>query len=287
MAYLLKYDSIHGRLPHSVTVVAQDKSLQVAGLSITTSHCKTPGEIDWSLSGAEYIIESSGKFLSLAQTTPHLASGAKKVVIAAPSPDAPLFVYGVNHEAIQSSMDVISNSSCNTNCLALLCKVLNEEFGIVEGLMTTVHAITGTQMTVDSPCTKDRRRGRMASQNISPTTTGAAKSVAKVIPSLAGKMTGIAFRVPTPNVCIVDLTVKLVTPTSYDQVMAALEKWSKSTLDGLLAVSHENLVSSDLIGDSRSCVVDAGAGMALNETFMKFVCWTDNEHAYSYRLVDM
>ena len=285
MAYLLTYDSVHGKLSLPVTVDLGN--ITVNGSRINTSHHKTPGEIDWSQSGAEYIVESSGKFLSLSQTNPHLNSGPRRVIIAAPSPDAPLFVYGVNHKDLKGDMTVISNASCNTNCLALLSKVLDQEFGIVEGLMTTIHSITGTQMTVDGPCTKDRRRGRMASENIVPTTTGAAKSVAKVIPALKGKMTGIAIRVPTRNVCLVDLTVKLARPTSYENAISQLEKWGQDSMNGLLGVTHDPIVSSDIIGDSRTCVVDVGAGMALNETFMKFVCWTDNEFAYSHRLLDM
>ncbi|KAI8914408.1 glyceraldehyde-3-phosphate dehydrogenase 1 [Gorgonomyces haynaldii] len=284
MVYLTKYDTVHGRFQG--TVDSEDGCLVVNGHKITVSSEKEPSNIPWS---GEYVSECTGVFLTKEKCQGHLTAGAKKVAIAAPpKDDTPLFVCGVNLEEYRPEMEIVSNSSCNTNCLAILCKVLEQEFGIQEGLMTTVHSLTGTQAVVDSSCARDKRRGRCASANVSPTTTGAAKSVAKVIPSLKGKMNGLAFRVPTIDVCIIDLTVKLLKPTSIDEIVDKITMYQDlPELKGLLGFTRDEIVSSDVIGNPLSCLFDVGASIALSDTFFKLICWTDNEHAYSNRMLDL
>ncbi|KAK6123889.1 hypothetical protein DH2020_042380 [Rehmannia glutinosa] len=248
---------------------------------------KDPAEIPWGDYGAEYVVESSGVFTTVEKASAHKKGGAKKVVISAPSADAPMFVVGVNENTYKPSMDVVSNASCTTNCLAPLAKVVHEEFGIVEGLMTTVHATTATQKTVDGPSMKDWRGGRGAGQNIIPSSTGAAKAVGKVLPELNGKLTGMAFRVPTPNVSVVDLTCRLDKSASYDDVKAAIKYASEGPLKGILGYTDEDVVSNDFVGDSRSSIFDAKAGIGLSKSFMKLVSWYDNEWGYSNRVLDL
>eukprot|EP00842_Homolaphlyctis_polyrhiza_P001569 jgi/Hompol1/2412/HPOL_005991-RA len=285
IAYLLKYDSTHGRFKGHVEV--KDGKLFVNGNAITVSACKDPKDIPWAAAGAEYIVESTGFFTTTDKAAAHLQAGAKKVIISAPSNDAPMFVMGVNHEKYDPSINVLSNASCTTNCLAPLAKVVNDEFGIVEGLMTTVHSVTATQKTVDGPSGKDWRAGRGASQNIIPASTGAAKAVGKVIPALNGKVTGMAFRVSTADVSVVDLTVKLAKPAKYDEIVAAIKKHADGPLKGILGYTEEEVVSSDFISDTHSSVFDIKAGIALNDTFVKLVSWYDNEYGYSHRVVDL
>ncbi|KAG0492558.1 hypothetical protein HPP92_005956 [Vanilla planifolia] len=247
---------------------------------------REPGEIPWGNYGAEYVVES-GVFTTIDKASAHLKGGAKKVVISAPSADAPMFVVGVNEKMYQTSMHIVSNASCTTNCLAPLAKVVHEEFGIVEGLMTTVHATTATQKTVDAPSKKDWRGGRGAGQNIIPSSTGAAKAVGKVLPELNGKLTGMAFRVPTPNVSVVDLTCRLEKDASYENVKAAIRFASESSLKGILGYTDEDVVSNDFVGDSRSSIFDAKAGIGLSSSFVKLVAWYDNEWGYSNRVLDL
>jgi glyceraldehyde 3-phosphate dehydrogenase len=283
--YLIKYDTVHGRFPFPIEL--KDGKLIVKGREIIVSFENEPKMINWKLGGADIVCDSSGVFLTKDLLSGHLLTAKKVVLAAPPKDDIPLFVLGANQGDYDNSMDIISNSSCNTNCLALMCKVLDNEFGIVEGLMTTVHAITGTQETVDGPCKKDRRRGRSAAYNIVPSTTGSAKSVAKVLPKLKGKMNGMAFRVPAVDMCVVDLTVKLEKSTSYEEVVEKMKEYANGKLKGLLRVTEDAIVSSDLIGDPSSCVFDVQAGIALNDRFMKLIAWTDNEYAYSTRMVDL
>lgn len=285
LLYLTKYDSVHGRFPFEITV--KGDRLVVQGKEIVVSFESAPERVNWKLGGAEVVCDSSGKFLTRETLSGHLKTARKVVLAAPPKDDIPLFVIGVNEHQIEPSMDIVSNSSCNTNCLALMCKVLDKEFGIEEALMTTVHAITGTQETVDGPCKKDRRRGRSAAYNIVPSTTGSAKSVAKVLPQLKGKMNGMAFRVPAIDMCVVDLTVKLSTNTTFEQVVRKMKEYEAQDLKGFLRVIEDEIVSSDLIGDSSSCIFDVKASIALNGSFMKLIAWTDNEYAYSSRMVDM
>ena len=285
MVYMLQYDSTHGRFPG--TIETKNDCLVVNGKTIKVFCCRNPKEIQWGSVGADYIVESTGVFTSIADASAHLEGGAKKVIITAPSNDAPMFVMGVNHETYTSDLNIISNASCTTNCLAPLAKVIHENFGIIEGLMTTVHAVTATQKTVDGPSAKDWRAGRGAIQNIIPSSTGAAKAVGKVIPALSGKLTGMAFRVPNPDVSVVDLTCRLERPASYDAIKAAIKRASETTLKGILGYTEDEVISNDFLGDSRSSIFDAKAGISLNDNFVKLVSWYDNEYGYSSRVVDL
>ena len=285
MAYMLKYDSTHGAFKGTVEV--KDGNLVVNGKTIRVTAVKNPAELKWDAVGAEYVVESTGLFTDTEKAKAHLAAGAKKVVISAPSKDAPMFVMGVNNKKYTKDMSVVSNASCTTNCLAPLAKVINDKFGIVEGLMTTVHATTATQKTVDGPSMKDWRGGRSASTNIIPSSTGAAKAVGKVIPELNGKLTGMAFRVPTTNVSVVDLTVKLAKPAKYDEVKAAIKEASETYLKGILGYTEDSVVSTESNGDSRTSIFDAEAGIPLSDTFMKLVSWYDNEWGYSNKVADL
>ena len=285
MAYMLKYDSTHGAFKGTVDV--KDGNLVVNGKTIRVTAVKNPAELKWDAVGAEYVVESTGLFTDTEKAKAHLTAGAKKVIISAPSKDAPMFVMGVNNKKYTKDMSVVSNASCTTNCLAPLAKVINDKFGIVEGLMTTVHATTATQKTVDGPSMKDWRGGRSASTNIIPSSTGAAKAVGKVIPELNGKLTGMAFRVPTTNVSVVDLTVKLAKPAKYDEVKAAIKEASETYLKGILGYTEDSVVSTDFNGDSRTSIFDAEAGIPLTDTFMKLVSWYDNEWGYSNKVADL
>lgn len=285
MAYMFKYDSTHGRFDGEVEV--KDGKLVVNGHAIQVFGCRDPAEIGWASSGAEIIVESTGVFTLKEAASKHLKAGAKKVVISAPSKDAPMFVCGVNEQTYTPDLDIISNASCTTNCLAPLAHVINEKYGIEEGLMTTVHATTATQKTVDGPSGKDWRGGRSASTNIIPSSTGAAKAVGKVIPELNGKLTGMSFRVPTTDVSVVDLTVRLVKETTYDDIKATIKAASEDSMKGILEYTEEAVVSTDFIHNSASCVFDASAGIMLNSKFCKLVAWYDNEWGYSNRVVDL
>jgi glyceraldehyde 3-phosphate dehydrogenase len=286
MAYMLKYDTVHGGFKGTVGV--KDGHLVVNGKTIRVTAEKDPANLKWGEVGADYVIESTGLFLSRDKAEAHLKAGAKRVIMSAPSKDeTPMFVYGVNHKNYKKEMDMISNASCTTNCLAPVTKVLNDNFGIIEGLMTTVHATTATQKTVDGPSAKDWRGGRAAAGNIIPSSTGAAKAVTKVIPELKGKLTGMAFRVPTLNVSVVDLTCRLEKGTDYEGIKAAMKKASENELKGVLGYTEDEVVSSDFIGDSRTSIFDAKAGIMLNANFVKIVAWYDNEWGYSSKLLDM
>ncbi|NLT97652.1 MAG: type I glyceraldehyde-3-phosphate dehydrogenase [Christensenellaceae bacterium] len=285
MVYMLTYDTVHGRFKGTATY--KDGAIVVNGKEIAVYACMNPAEIPWSACGAEYIVESTGVFTTTEKASAHFAGGAKKVVISAPSADAPMFVMGVNHETYTPDMKVVSNASCTTNCLAPLAKVIDDNFGIIEGLMTTVHATTATQKTVDGPSKKDWRGGRAAAANIIPSSTGAAKAVGKVIPKLNGKLTGMAFRVPTVDVSVVDLTVRLEKPTTYDEIKAAVKKASEGELAGILGYTEDQVVSSDFIGDPRTSIFDAGAGIMLSPTFVKLISWYDNEWGYSCKVLDL
>ena len=285
LAYLLKYDSVHGTCDASVEV--KDGNLIVDNNIIRITAERDPKQISWDSIDTDIVAECTGIFTSLEKAQSHIDGGAKKVVISAPSPDAPMFVMGVNHNDVKASDLIVSNASCTTNCLAPVAKVLHDEFGISDALMTTVHATTATQFTVDGPSKKDFRGGRSSLLNIMPASTGAAKAVTKVIPSLAGKITGMAFRVPTANVSVVDLTVKLDTETSYDKVMEALKSASENELNGVLGFTKDLVVSQDFIGDARTSIVDYNAGIELNSTFFKIVTWYDNEAGYSNKLIDL
>ncbi|HHX71612.1 MAG TPA: type I glyceraldehyde-3-phosphate dehydrogenase [Clostridiales bacterium] len=285
IAYMLKYDTVHGRFNGEVS--SDGDNLVVNGKKIPCFSCKDPAEIPWGEVGAEYVLESTGFFTTTEKASAHLKAGAKKVVISAPSADAPMFVMGVNHNEYKSDMDIVSNASCTTNCLAPLAKVIHDNFGIVDGLMTTVHAVTNTQKTNDAPSAKDWRGGRAAYSNIIPSSTGAAKAVGKVIPSLDKKLTGMSFRVPTLNVSVVDLTVNLAKPATYDELCAAIKKASENEMKGILGYTDEDVVSSDFIGDPRTSIFDAKAGIALTDTFVKLVSWYDNEWGYSNKALDL
>ena len=285
LAYLLKYDSVHGTCNANVEI--NNGHLVVDGNKIRISAERDPKQIGWNSIGVDVALECTGIFTSLEKAQSHIDGGAKKVVISAPSPDAPMFVMGVNHNEVKSDQTIVSNASCTTNCLAPLAKVLNDKFGIAEALMTTVHATTATQFTVDGPSKKDYRGGRSALVNIMPASTGAAKAVTKVIPSLVGKITGMAFRVPTANVSVVDLTVKLNSKTSYSEVMNELKRASENELNGILGFTEDLVVSQDFIGDARTSIVDANAGIELNDTFFKIISWYDNEAGYSDKLIDL
>ena len=285
-AYMLKYDSVHGAFKG--TIEHSDEGIVVNGKLVKAFALRNPEEIPWGEIGADYVCESTGIFTQTEKAKAHLAGGAKKVIISAPSPDAPMFVVGVNHENYDAANnDIVSNASCTTNCLAPLAKIIDENFGIKEGLMTTVHATTATQKCVDGPSAKDWRGGRAAANNIIPSSTGAAKAVGKVLPHLNGKLTGMAFRVPTLDVSVVDLTVNLNKEASYDDIKAAIKNASEGPLKGVLGYTEEDLVSLDFIHDSRSSIFDAKAGIALSSTFVKVVSWYDNEWGYSNRLVDL
>jgi glyceraldehyde 3-phosphate dehydrogenase len=286
IAYMLKYDSTHGIFKGEVSV--EDGKLVVNGKKIRVTQVKEPSQLKWDEVGAEYVVESTGLFLDKVKCQGHLDAGAKKVIMSAPSKDdTPMFVMGVNHTTYTPDMNFVSNASCTTNCLAPITKVLHDNFGIVEGLMTTVHATTATQKTVDGPSMKDWRGGRGAGQNIIPSSTGAAKAVTKVIPSLKGKLTGMAFRVPTPNVSVVDLTCRLEKPAPYAAICAAMKAASEGELKGILGYTEDAVVSSDFMGDSRTSIFDAGAGIGLNDYFVKVVSWYDNEWGYSAKVVDL
>jgi len=285
MVYMFKYDSTHGRFKGEIS--HQDGHLVVNGNHIQVFMERDPTQIPWGKVGAEYVVEATGVFTTVDKCGAHLAGGAKKVIITAPSADAPMFVVGVNEHTYKSDIKVLSNASCTTNCLAPLAKVINDQFGIVEGLMTTVHSYTATQKTVDGPSGKDWRGGRTAATNIIPSSTGAAKAVGKVIPELNGKLTGMAFRVPTADVSVVDLTVRLAKPAKYDDIKAAIKKASENELKGILGYTEDEVVSTDFIGDSHSSIFDALAGISLNDNFVKLVSWYDNEFGYSCRVVDL
>lgn len=285
MVYMFKYDSTHGRF--NGTVEAKDGCLVVNGNKIAVFQERDPKAIPWAKAGAEYVVESTGVFTTIEKASFHLEGGAKKVIISAPSADAPMFVCGVNLEAYDKSMKVVSNASCTTNCLAPLAKVIHDNFEIVEGLMTTVHATTATQKTVDGPSGKLWRDGRGAAQNIIPAATGAAKAVGKVIPALNGKLTGMAFRVPTPNVSVVDLTVRLAKPAPYDQIKAKVREAANGPMKGILDYTEDQVVSTDFVGDCHSSIFDAAAGISLNDNFVKLISWYDNEYGYSNRVVDL
>lgn len=285
MVYLTKYDSTHGRF--NGTVEAKDGKLVVNGKEVTVFACRNPEEIQWGAAGADYVVESTGVFTLTEKASLHLKGGAKKVIISAPSKDAPTFVVGVNLDKYDPSMKVVSNASCTTNCLAPLAKVINDKFGIVEGLMTTCHATTATQKTVDGPSGKDWRSGRGAGQNIIPASTGAAKAVTLVIPELKGKLTGMSFRVPTPDVSVVDLTCRLAKEATYEDIKKAVKDASEGELKGILGYTEDAVVSCDFTSDKRSSIFDAAAGIALNSTFVKLISWYDNEFGYSNRVLDL
>jgi glyceraldehyde 3-phosphate dehydrogenase len=283
--YMLKYDTVHGRFDG--TVKAGDGEIIVNGNSIKSFAERDPANIKWGDVGVDYVVESTGVFTTLDTAAKHIEGGAKKVVISAPSADAPMFVMGVNEEKYDSSMNIVSNASCTTNCLAPLAKVVHSNFEIVQGLMTTVHAVTATQQTVDGPSVKDWRGGRGASFNIIPSSTGAAKAVGKVIPSLNGLLTGMSFRVPTADVSVVDLTIRLGKPASYDAIIDKLREAADGPMKGVLAVTDDDVVSSDFITDPHSSIVDVKAGIALSDDFVKLVSWYDNEWGYSNRCVNL
>lgn len=286
MAYMLKYDSTHGRF--NGTVEVKDGNLVVNGKTIRVTAEKDPANLKWNEVGAEVIIESTGLFLTQESAGKHIAAGAKKVVLSAPAKDdTPTFVMGVNHKELKADQNIVSNASCTTNCLAPIAKVLNDKFGIIEGLMSTIHAVTATQKTVDGPSAKDWRGGRGAYQNIIPSSTGAAKAVALVIPALKGKLTGMSFRVPVPDVSVVDLVVRLDKAASYEDIKAAMKEASEGELKGILGYTEDDVVSQDFLTDARTSIFDAKAGIALNDNFVKVVSWYDNEWGYSNKLIDL
>jgi len=285
MAYMLRYDTVHGQFKGTIEV--KDGMLVVNGNAIRVTAEKDPANLKWNEVDAEYVVESTGLFLTKEKAQAHINAGAKRVVMSAPSKDdTPMFVYGVNHKSYKGE-NMISNASCTTNCLAPVAKVLNDKFGIVEGLMTTVHSTTATQKTVDGPSAKDWRGGRAASANIIPSSTGAAKAVGKVIPQLNGKLTGMSFRVPTVNVSVVDLTCRIEKAASYDDVKAAMKEASEGEMKGVLGYTEDSVVSSDFIGDSRTSIFDANAGISLSPNFVKVVSWYDNEWGYSCKILEM
>ena len=286
LAYMLKYDTMHGQFEG--TVSATESAIVVNGKEIPIYAKRDPAEIPWGQLGAEYVVESTGLFLTKEKSEAHLKAGAKKVIMSAPSKDdTPMFVCGVNLDKYTTDMNFVSNASCTTNCLAPIAKVLNDNFGITDGLMTTVHSTTATQKTVDGPSMKDWRGGRAASGNIIPSSTGAAKAVGKVIPELNGKLTGMSMRVPTLDVSVVDLTVNLAKPAKYDEICAAMKEASEGELKGILGYTDEAVVSADFLGDARTSIFDAGAGIALTDTFVKVVSWYDNEIGYSNKVLEL
>ncbi|PAA57690.1 hypothetical protein BOX15_Mlig029440g2 [Macrostomum lignano] len=286
MVYMFKYDSTHGRFKG--TVEAKDGKLVVNGSPIAVHNERDPAAIPWDASGAEYVVESTGVFTTVAKAQVHIKGSVRKVIISAPSADAPMYVMGVNEDSYDpAGSKVVSNASCTTNCLAPLAKVINNEFGILEGLMTTIHSYTATQKIVDGPSGKQWRDGRGAGQNIIPAATGAAKAVGKVIPSLNGKLTGMAFRVPTADVSVVDLVCRLAKPAKYDEIKAVVKAAAEGPMKGYLAYTEDQVVSSDFVGDENSSIFDAGAGIQLNDNFVKLVAWYDNEFGYSCRVIDL
>lgn len=285
MVYMTKYDTMHGRFDGEVST--DGDKLVVNGKAINVSACMNPEEIPWAKWGVDYVVESTGVFTTVDKASAHLKAGAKKVVISAPSKDAPMFVMGVNQEKYTKDMDIVSNASCTTNCLAPLAKVINDNFGIADGLMTTIHSTTATQKTVDGPSKKDWRGGRAAAGNIIPSSTGAAKAVGKVIPELNGKLTGMSFRVPTPNVSVVDLTARLEKPATYAQICDAIKAAAEGELKGVLGYTEDAVVSTDFNGEVLTSVFDAKAGIALNDNFVKLVAWYDNEVGYSNKVLDL
>ncbi|MBT8316581.1 MAG: type I glyceraldehyde-3-phosphate dehydrogenase [Lutibacter sp.] len=285
LAYLLKYDSVHGQFDGTIEV--KNGNLVVNGNEIRVSAERNPEDLKWDAVGAEVVLDCTGIFTNLEGAQKHITAGAKKVAISAPSADAPMFVMGVNHKNITAADTIVSNASCTTNCLAPIAKVINDKFGIVEGLMTTVHAATATQFTVDGPSKKDFRLGRASLNNIVPASTGAAKAVGKVIPELNGKLTGMAFRVPTVDVSVVDLTVRLEKGASFEEVKAAIKDASENELKGILGYTEEGVVSQDFVSEPRTSVFDANASIGLNDNFVKLVSWYDNEFGYSTKLVDL
>jgi len=285
MVYMFKYDTVHGRFKG--TVEAKDGKLWIEGKPVIVFGEKDPANIPWGKHGADYVVESTGVFTTIDKASAHLKGGAKKVIISAPSADAPMYVCGVNLDKYNPEHKIISNASCTTNCLAPLAKVINDKFGLVEGLMTTVHATTATQKTVDGPSNKDWRGGRGAAANIIPSSTGASKAVGKVIPELNGKLTGMSFRVPIADVSVVDLVVRTEKPASYAAIKEAIKEASEGPLKGILAYTNEDVVSTDFVGDTHSSIFDAKAGISLNDNFAKLVAWYDNEWGYSRRVCDL
>ena len=285
MAYMLKYDSTHGQFKGDVSV--KDGNLLVQGKTIRVTSEPDPAKLNWGAVKADYVVESTGLFTKIEQAKKHLEAGAKRVLISAPSPDAPMYVMGVNQDRFTADQTVVSNASCTTNCLAPIAKVVHDNWGIAEGLMTTVHAVTATQKTVDAPSKKDWRGGRGAYQNIIPSSTGAAKAVGKVIPELNGKLTGMSFRVPTADVSVVDLTVRLEKPATYDAIKAKMKEASEGSMKGILGYTEDAVVSTDFQGDARTSIFDADAGIALNDKFVKLVSWYDNEWGYSSKVIDL
>lgn len=287
MKYMLTHDSVHGGYKGSVEVDEEGGYLIVEGQKVKVFFEKDPANIKWGEAGADYVLECTGLFTKTEDAKKHLQGGAKKVIISAPSPDAPMFVMGVNQDVYTTDMDIISNASCTTNCLAPIAKVIHDKFGMVEGLMTTVHSTTATQKTVDGPSKKDWRGGRAASTNIIPSSTGAAKAVGKVIPELNGKLTGMSFRVPTIDVSVIDLTCRLEKPASYEDIKQAMKEASEGELKGILGYTEDEVVSTDFIHDKRTSIFDAKAGISLNDNFVKIIAWYDNEWGYSNKLVDL
>ena len=285
LAYLLNYDSVHGK--YKGTVEVKNEKLIVDGKQIRVTAERNPEDLKWDAIDAEVILDCTGIFTTLNTADAHLKAGAKKVVISAPSKDAPMFVMGVNHTEVKSTDTIVSNASCITNCLAPLAKIIDDEYGIVEGLMTTVHAATATQLTVDGPSRKDYRGGRSALNNIIPASTGAAKAVGKVIPTLDGKLTGMALRVPTVDVSVVDLTVRTKKNTTYKEIMELFKNAAEGSYKGIVNYTEDAVVSQDFVSDAHTCTFDAGAGIALNENFFKLVAWYDNEYGYSSKLIDL
>lgn len=285
LAYLLKYDSVHGKYAGTVEVI--NGKLVVDGKHIRITAEKNPEDLRWDSIDAKVVLDCTGIFTTLNTADAHLRAGAKKVVISAPSKDAPMFVMGVNHKEVKSTDNIVSNASCTTNCLAPLAKIIDDEYGIIEGLMTTVHAATATQLTVDGPSRKDYRGGRSSLNNIIPASTGAAVAVGKVIPKLNGKLTGMALRVPTVDVSVVDLTVRTSKDTSYEEIMELFKNAAKGSYKGIVNYTEEAVVSQDFVSDSHTCTFDAGAGIALNKNFFKLVAWYDNEYGYSSKLIDL
>ena len=285
MMYMLKYDSAHGRFNGKME--EKDGKLVVNGHVVTVYNIMDPKDIPWKEAGAEYVLESTGLFTTMDKASAHFNGGAKKVIISAPSADAPMFVMGVNNNTYTKDMTIVSNASCTTNCLAPLTKVIDDNFGIIEGLMTTVHSTTATQKTVDGPSKKDWRGGRSASANIIPSSTGAAKAVGKVIPHLNGKLTGMSFRVPTIDVSVVDLTCRLEKPATYEEIKAAVKRACENEMKGIMDYTEDDVVSSDFLSDAHTSIFDAKAGIALNDNFVKLVSWYDNEWGYSNKTLDL